>query len=179
VLAVRQDALALAVLGALGGFAAPVLVSTGAGNHVVLFTFYAVLDAGIFAIAWLRPWRALNLLGSVVPVIDLRVKFGLTPIVPTVDTVVVVAEVEVDGEVTLVGAMVDGVLEVFEVGADALEPPPRMGTRLATEFIESMVRHEDEFFIVLDIDRVLSVDEVIALRDSVAAAGKGGARKDA
>ena len=63
VLAVRQDALPLAVLATLGGFAAPVLVSTGSGNHVVLFTFYAVLDAGIFAIAWFRPWRALNVLG--------------------------------------------------------------------------------------------------------------------
>jgi len=63
ILAVRQDAPALAVLGTLGGFAAPVLISTGAGDHVALFTFYAVLDAGIFAIAWFRPWRALNLLG--------------------------------------------------------------------------------------------------------------------
>lgn len=65
VLAVRQDALALAVLGTLGGFAAPVLVSSGSGNYVALFTFYAVLDVGIFAIAWLKPWRALNLLGFV------------------------------------------------------------------------------------------------------------------
>ena len=65
VLAVRQDALALAVLGMLGGFAAPVLVSSGSGNHVALFTFYAVLDLGIFAIAWFKPWRALNLLGFV------------------------------------------------------------------------------------------------------------------
>jgi uncharacterized membrane protein len=63
VLAVRQDALALAVLGTLGGFAAPVLVSSGSGNHVALFTFYAILDVGVFAIAWVKPWRALNLLG--------------------------------------------------------------------------------------------------------------------
>ncbi len=63
VLAVLQDALALAVLGILAGFAAPILISTGSGNHVVLFSYYALLNIAIFAIAWVRPWRALNLLG--------------------------------------------------------------------------------------------------------------------
>ncbi|GAA0718944.1 DUF2339 domain-containing protein [Dokdonella soli] len=63
VLAVLQDALALAVLGILAGFAAPILISTGSGNHVVLFSYYALLNLAIFAIAWRKPWRALNLLG--------------------------------------------------------------------------------------------------------------------
>ncbi|MEO5626067.1 MAG: DUF2339 domain-containing protein [Dokdonella sp.] len=65
VLAVLQDALALAVLGILAGFAAPILISTGSGDHVVLFSYYALLNLAIFAIAWVRPWRALNLLGFV------------------------------------------------------------------------------------------------------------------
>ncbi|HEY4560606.1 MAG TPA: DUF2339 domain-containing protein [Lysobacter sp.] len=63
VLAVRQEALALAVLGVLAGFLAPIWLSTGQGNHVALFGYYAVLNAGIVAIAWRRPWRLLNLLG--------------------------------------------------------------------------------------------------------------------
>ena len=62
-LAVLQDALALAVLAIVGGFLAPILVSTDSGNHVALFGYYAVLNAMIFVIAWIRPWRALNLLG--------------------------------------------------------------------------------------------------------------------
>ncbi len=62
-LAVLQNAKALAVLGALGGFAAPLLVSTGSGNHVALFSYYLVLDLGIAAVAWFRTWRALNLIG--------------------------------------------------------------------------------------------------------------------
>ena len=62
-LAVLQDSLALAVLGILAGFAAPVLVSTGSGSHVALFSYYALLNLAILAIAWVRPWRALNLLG--------------------------------------------------------------------------------------------------------------------
>lgn len=61
-LALRQDSMALAVLGSAGGFMAPVLASTGAGNHVVLFAYYALLDLGILAIAWRRAWRPLNLL---------------------------------------------------------------------------------------------------------------------
>jgi uncharacterized membrane protein len=62
-LAVLQDAIALAALAIVGGFLAPILISTGHGNHVVLFGYYAVLNAAVFAIAWLRPWRVLNLIG--------------------------------------------------------------------------------------------------------------------
>jgi uncharacterized membrane protein len=62
-LAVLQDAPSLAVVGAIGGFATPILVSTGSGNHVALFTYYLVLDLGIVAIAWYRTWRLLNLVG--------------------------------------------------------------------------------------------------------------------
>ncbi|MGE5167407.1 MAG: DUF2339 domain-containing protein, partial [Deltaproteobacteria bacterium] len=62
-LAVLQDALALAVLAIVGGFLAPILASSGHGSHVALFGYYAVLNAAIFAIAWIKPWRALNLLG--------------------------------------------------------------------------------------------------------------------
>jgi len=65
VLAVMQEALALAVLGLLAGFAAPILVSTGSGNHVALFSYYAVLNLAILGIAWKRSWRVLNLLGFI------------------------------------------------------------------------------------------------------------------
>ncbi len=63
VLAMRQDALALAVTGSVGGFLAPILASSGGGNHVVLFTYYLVLDAGILFVAWHKAWRLLNLVG--------------------------------------------------------------------------------------------------------------------
>ncbi len=62
-LAVLQDARALAVIGALGGFATPLLVSTGSGNQVALFSYYLVLDLGILAVAWFRTWRVLNVIG--------------------------------------------------------------------------------------------------------------------
>jgi uncharacterized membrane protein len=62
-LAIRQDAIAMAAVGVVGGFLAPILTSTNAGNHVLLFGYYALLNAGIFGIAWFKAWRSLNLLG--------------------------------------------------------------------------------------------------------------------
>lgn len=63
ILAITQDSLALACVAALGGFAAPILTSTGAGNHVALFSYFALLNTGILAIAWFKAWRLLNLIG--------------------------------------------------------------------------------------------------------------------
>lgn len=65
ILAVAQNALSLAVIGTAGGFLAPILVSTGSGNHVALFSYYSILNLGIFAVAWFRTWRVLNVLGFV------------------------------------------------------------------------------------------------------------------
>ncbi|MDR1936600.1 MAG: DUF2339 domain-containing protein [Candidatus Accumulibacter sp.] len=63
ILAVAQDALVLAMVAVLGGFAAPILTSTGGGNHVTLFSYFALLNAGIMLIAWFKAWRVLNLIG--------------------------------------------------------------------------------------------------------------------
>jgi uncharacterized membrane protein len=68
-LAIRQDAMPLAVLGIVGGFAAPVLTSTGGGSHVMLFSYFAVLNGAILAIAWFKAWRLLNVVGFVCTVL--------------------------------------------------------------------------------------------------------------
>jgi uncharacterized membrane protein len=65
ILAVAQNSLALAVIGTAGGFLAPILVSSGSGNYVALFTYYAVLNIGVFTIAWFRTWRVLNVIGFI------------------------------------------------------------------------------------------------------------------
>ncbi len=111
---------------------------------------------------------ALNLRGAVVPVVDLRVKFGMEPVAPTQDTCVIVIDADVDSEITVIGGLVDAVQEVFEVPESDLEPPPRMGAKLDTEFIAAMGRREDGFVIILDAARVFSVDEVIEIRSSIA-----------
>ena len=64
-LAVKQDAKSLALFATAGGFLAPILTSTGQGSHIALFTYYAILNVGIFAIAWFKSWRSLNWLGFV------------------------------------------------------------------------------------------------------------------
>ena len=80
----------------------------------------------------------INLRGNVVPVVDMRLKFGLPAVENTVDTCIVVTEVALEGETTVLGALVDSVQEVFELEPGQIEPAPRIGTRLRTEFILGM-----------------------------------------
>ena len=109
----------------------------------------------------------INLRGNGVPVGDLRMKFGIGQIEMTIDTCVVVLEVNVDEEVTVVGALVDSVEEVFELEPSRIEPPPKMGTRLNTEFIEGMGRlGDDDFVILLDADRVFSALDIEAVQSA-------------
>jgi purine-binding chemotaxis protein CheW len=106
----------------------------------------------------------INLRSSVVPVIDLRLKFGMEAAGRTVNTCIIVMDVVVDGEVITVGALVDSVREVLEIGSDGIEPPPRIGTRLKTEFLKGMAGFDDHFVMILDIDRVFSADELALIQ---------------
>ena len=105
----------------------------------------------------------INLRGNVVPVVDLRLKLGLSQIERTVDTCVVIAEVDVDGERTLLGALADSVQEVLEIEGKQVVPPPRMGTQIDTGVIRGMGKREEEFVIILDIDKVFSGEEIKAV----------------
>lgn len=107
----------------------------------------------------------INLRGSVVPVLDMRVKFGLTEAKETIDTCIVVLEVDIDGEKTVIGDLVDSVQEVFELDPQHIEPAPRMGTRLRTDFIKGMGKRDDRFIIILDIDKVFSLEELTAVQE--------------
>jgi len=102
----------------------------------------------------------INLRGNVVPVVDLRLKFGMPKTERTINTCVIIAEVAVDGEPTVIGALADAVQEVLDLAPDMIDPPPRVGTRLDTAFIHGMGKRDEEFIIVLDIDRVFSAEEL-------------------
>ena len=102
----------------------------------------------------------INLRGSVLPVVDLRLKFGLPKTEQTVSTCIIVTEVTVDGETTLLGALADSVQEVIELNAEQIEPAPKIGTRLNTEFIKGMGKQNGRFVIILDINKVFSTDEL-------------------
>jgi purine-binding chemotaxis protein CheW len=102
----------------------------------------------------------INLRGSVVPVLDMRLKFGMTITERTVNTCIIVVEVSFEEETTIIGALVDSVQEVFELEPDQIEPAPRIGTQLRTEFIKGMGKRDDQFIIILDVDKVFSSEEL-------------------
>jgi len=116
----------------------------------------------------------INVRGNVVPVVDMRMKFGLTEIQKTVDTCIVVMEIAVEEDTTVLGALVDSVQEVFELEASLIEPPPKIGARWRTEFIKGIGKRNNELIIILDIDRVFSGQELGVIQDAGAdrAAGK-------
>ncbi len=98
----------------------------------------------------------INVRGKVVPLADLRIKFGMEQKPPTVDTRIVVIELELQGEPLTVGIRADKVHEVTEVAAAALQETPRIGTRWRPEFIRCIGKRGDDFMVVLDIARVFS-----------------------
>ena len=105
----------------------------------------------------------INIRGRVVPVIDMRIKFGLPADEDTVDTCIIVVEVQLDEETVVIGALADSVREVFEIYDDQIEPPPSIGMHLSTDFIRGMGQRDDEFIIILDANRILSGDELVHL----------------
>ncbi len=109
----------------------------------------------------------INLRGNVVPVVDMRLKLGLTMTEKTVDTCVVISEVAVDGERTVLGALVDSVQEVIDLDASNVAPPPHMGSRVDAAVIRGMGKREEQFIMILDLDKVFTASE---LRSSSATA---------
>lgn len=111
----------------------------------------------------------INLRGSVVPVVDLRLKFGMTRTEKTVNTCIIIVEVKVDDDVTILGALADSVQEVMDLEPNQIEPAPKIGTRLRTEFIKGMGKRDEHFIIILDIDKVFSADELAMAQTTVSA----------
>ena len=106
----------------------------------------------------------INLRGSVVPVVDLRLTFGMTRTEKTVNTCIVVVEVSLDGDSVIVGALADSVEEVIDLEPDQIEAPPTIGASVKTEFIQGIGKREAGFLIILDIDRVFCAAELGALK---------------
>ena len=105
----------------------------------------------------------INLRGSVVPVVDLKLKFGLEKTEKTVDTCIIVIEIDMDGETTVMGSLADKVEEVLELDPEQIELPPRIGMKLNTDFIRGMGKTGDSFTIILDTDKIFSFEECVSL----------------
>lgn len=107
----------------------------------------------------------INLRGGVVPVVDMRLKFGMESVDHSVDSCIIVMEVTVDDETITVGALVDSVQEVIDLDEAQVEPPPRLGTRLRTEFLRGMGNQDGNFIMILNIDKVFSTEELSLVQD--------------
>jgi purine-binding chemotaxis protein CheW len=103
----------------------------------------------------------INLRGNVVPVMDLRMQFGMAAAEVTVDTCIIIIEVNINGCSTVLGALADSVQEVIDLRPEQMEPAPTLGTRVSNQFIQAMGKARDEsFIIVLNMDKVFSAEQI-------------------
>ena len=110
----------------------------------------------------------INLRGSVVPVVDMRLKFGMAKTEKTVNTCIIIVEIHLEGESAVLGALADSVQEVLDLEPNQIEPAPKIGTKLRTDFISGMGRRGEQFIIILEIDKVFSGEELSAVQSAVA-----------
>ena len=101
----------------------------------------------------------INLRGSVVPIIDLRFKFGMGQTGQTQNTCIIILEVDIDGTTSVIGSLADSVQEVIELDTSVIEPSPKIGTHLNTKFLKGIGKVDHKFMMILDIDKVFSAEE--------------------
>jgi len=107
-----------------------------------------------------------NVRGQATPVADLRMKFGLPEAPDTVHTRIIVMELDLDGEATVLGGVADSVHEVIELEPANIDPPPRIAMRWRTDFIQGMGKRGDEFIIILDVNAVFASGDIALIGDS-------------
>lgn len=107
-----------------------------------------------------------NVRGQATPVVDLRLKFGLSETADTVHTRIIVMELDLDGEATVLGGVADSVHEVIELEPANIDPPPRIAMRWRTDFIQGMGKRGDDFIIILDVNAVFSSEEIALVGES-------------
>ena len=110
----------------------------------------------------------INLRGSVVPVVDLRLAFGMSATQKTVNTCIIVMEVRLRNETAVMGALADSVEEVIDLEPEQIEPAPNIGTSIRIDFIRGMGKRDSHFLMILDIDRVFSDDQLAELKGAAA-----------
>ncbi len=125
---------------------------------------------------WIR--GVMNLRGTVVPVVDLAAKFGLPETEIAARTCIVIVEADLDGESTPMGVMVDTVVRVLDLSPENIEEPPTFGTRVHVDYLLGVGKVDDQLVLVLDINRVLSIDELLEVAATPDAAAADTATDD-
>jgi purine-binding chemotaxis protein CheW len=105
----------------------------------------------------------INVRGNAVPVVDLKLKFGMDKTEQNLDTCIVIVEVDLEGEFTTIGTLVDGVEEVLEIDPGMIEPPPKLGTKINSRFMSGIGKLEDKFVIILNAERLFTAEELDVL----------------
>lgn len=105
----------------------------------------------------------INLRGTVLPVIDTRIKFGMSPTEYTTNTCIIVLDITVDNESIHIGALVDGVQAVLEIEQNQIMPAPSIGSRYRSEFIEGVATIDEKFVMILDMDAIFSANDLSSL----------------
>jgi purine-binding chemotaxis protein CheW len=109
----------------------------------------------------------INLRGIVLPIIDLRIKFGLPATDFTANTCILVLEIQVDDESVKLGGLVDSVQEVLEIEDNDILPAPNIGQKFRSEFIEGMYRSDNGFIMILDIEKIFNEGELSVLNSNI------------
>jgi purine-binding chemotaxis protein CheW len=107
----------------------------------------------------------INLRGKVVPIIDLRIKFGMETSVDTDQSCIIVVEMNVGQEIVVTGMVVDAVSEVLDIADSQIEAAPSFGAGVSTDFILGIGKIKNGVKILLDIDKVLDIDELFSIAD--------------
>ncbi len=107
----------------------------------------------------------INLRGNVLPVIDARVKFGIPTTEDTIDTCIIVLDIDMEGDSVKVGILVDAVQEVLQLDERSIQPPPNIGSRYRSEFIQGMGKVDNDFVMILNIDKVFSSEEITIIQE--------------
>ncbi|KGE72046.1 chemotaxis protein CheW [Spirochaeta lutea] len=110
---------------------------------------------------WMK--GVINIRGSVVPVVDLRTRFGMPEIQLTMDSRIVVMDIQAGEDQLVLGCLADSVQEVITLPGEQIDPPPRMGTRLDSDFITGVGKRDDQFIILLNMSRVFTQDDYLEL----------------
>ncbi len=109
-----------------------------------------------------------NVRGQATPVVDLRLRFGLPSTAATVNTRIIVLELQFDGEATVLGGIADSVHEVIELEPANIDPPPRIAMRWRADFIHGMGKRGEDFIIILDVNAVFSWEELAMIDNAPA-----------
>ena len=112
----------------------------------------------------------INLRGSIVPVIDLKLKFGLSKTEKTINTSIIVCEMVLEEETIVMGLLTDSVSEVIDLDENEIEPTPYVGAKIDTAFILGMGKKDDKFLIILNMEKILTANEL----NMVSTAEEGG-----